>query len=107
MEVQRSDWPKSTTNAIINIADEDELLVDKPICLKKQGTTVLCDDLLKPGTHAGAISHMPPEMLTLKKPFYARAVDMWQCGLVMYELLTGRRAFDLTGHTPGDVIQAI
>ena len=107
VELQQAEQPNSPNSRMFKENGKGVPLVTESICQRKQCGARLCDDLLKPGTHAGAISHMPPEMLTLKTPFSAMAVDMWQCGLVMYQLLTSRRAFDLAGHTPGDVIQAI
>ncbi|KAH0574318.1 Kinase [Spironucleus salmonicida] len=49
--------------------------------------------MLKAGTIAGTLSHMPPEMLLFCEDFDAKCVDMWQCGLILYELLTGKPLF--------------
>ena len=75
------------------------------ILLDNDGNVRLCDfgnslafvspeeDLVKTGTIAGTLSHMPPEMLQFEQDFSATKADMWCCGLVLYELLTGKSAF--------------
>ncbi|TNJ27469.1 Kinase [Giardia muris] len=53
----------------------------------------LCDDRVKAGVLAGTLTRMPPEMLTREEDFSATKVDIWCCGLLLYELLMGKPAF--------------
>jgi serine/threonine protein kinase len=36
---------------------------------------------------------MAPEMLEFDRDFLARPCDVWAAGLILYELLTGKQAF--------------
>jgi len=53
------------------------------------------NDYVQAGTLAGTLSHMPPEMFDPERPFSATKVDVWYCGLILYELLMARPAFSI------------
>lgn len=77
------------------------------ILIDNNGDIRLCDfgnaltwsglpkDLVKAGTVAGTLSHMPPEMLRMEEDYSAEKCDMWESGLVLYELLTGKPLFEV------------
>ena len=77
------------------------------VLLDNDGNIRICDfgnalsfkgmenDLVKAGTVAGHLSHMPPEMVSFQEDFSAVKADMWCCGLALYELLTGKSAFSI------------
>ena len=67
------------------------------------GLTTMADPLTHAGTIVGTINYMSPEQLEAK-PVDSRS-DIFAFGLVLYELLTGRRAFD--GANTSSVIAAI
>ncbi|CAL6004563.1 Kinase [Hexamita inflata] len=70
------------------------------------GFQKLDDDLVKSGTVAGTVSHMAPEMLGFEEDYHAKKADMWCCGLVLYELLTGQQAFQVSKNDK-NVVQKI
>lgn len=53
-------------------------------------------DTVRRGMVAGTLTNMPPEMLLLQSNYSARKVDVWCCGLILYELLTAKPAFSVT-----------
>lgn len=60
-------------------------------------------DLTSTGVNIGTLSYMSPEQLR-GKPVDVRA-DVWALGLVLYECLTGKKAFP--GKSMGDIIQSM
>ena len=65
--------------------------------------TTIAGPVTQAGTIVGTINYMSPEQLEAK-PVDARS-DIFAFGLVLYELITGRRAFD--GTSTSSVIAAI
>lgn len=58
-------------------------------------------DTVRRGMVAGTLAHMPPEMLLLQSDYSARKVDIWCCGLILYELLTAKPAFTVAKSMDG------
>lgn len=52
-------------------------------------------DTVRRGMVAGTLANMPPEMLLLQSSYSATKVDIWCCGLILYELLTAKPAFNV------------
>ncbi len=59
--------------------------------------------LTRTGTAMGTLAYMPPEQV-LGKPVDQRA-DLWALGVVLWEMLTGRRGF--AGDNEGAVVHAV
>lgn len=53
---------------------------------------------MRAGTIAGTLANMPPEMLESSEDFSAEAVDIYCLGLILYELLTKKKAFHCHGN---------
>ncbi|KAI3961611.1 hypothetical protein MKW92_032805 [Papaver armeniacum] len=64
---------------------------------------------IKPGEKlnefSGTLPYMAPEMLDRNHRSYDQAVDLWSAGVVLFELLTGTRAFD--GETKSHIVNKI
>jgi serine/threonine-protein kinase len=72
------------------------------VMMSRTGTVKLTDfgisrtevsDLTAPGTLIGTPTYMSPEQFDTRAPLDARS-DLYQCGVVLYELLTGRKPFE-------------
>ncbi|EFO63374.1 Kinase [Giardia lamblia P15] len=59
-------------------------------------------DTVRRGMVAGTLAHMPPEMLLLQSDYSATKVDIWCCGLILYELLTAKPAFNVVKPMDGN-----
>lgn len=59
-------------------------------------------DTVRRGMIAGTLAHMPPEMLLLQSNYSATKVDIWCCGLILYELLTAKPAFNVAKYSDGN-----
>jgi len=75
----------------------------KPSADVAPGMTTIAGPMTQAGTIVGTVNYMSPEQVE-GKPVDARS-DIFAFGLVLYELLTGRRAFD--GASTSSVIAAI
>jgi Tol biopolymer transport system component len=75
----------------------------KPPADAAAGMTTIAGPVTHAGTIVGTINYMSPEQLEAK-PVDARS-DIFAFGLVLYELITGRRAFE--GTSTSSVIAAI
>jgi len=61
------------------------------------------DKLTKTGTTLGTVGYMAPEQILGKR--VGRQADLFSVGVILYEMLTGRRPFD--GHNDAAVLRAI
>ncbi|XXX72032.1 cytochrome c peroxidase [Sorangium sp. So ce134] len=61
--------------------------------------------LTNPGAIAGSIPYMAPEQALSLKWADARA-DIWALGVILYELITGRRPFEV-GRTPESLLMSL
>lgn len=94
------------SNILVSRAGEVKLLdfgIAKLLAEGEQGSGT------GPYTRAGTLP-MTPEYATpehVKGESVTAASDIYQLGLLLYELLTGRRAHALTGRTPGEIERVI
>lgn len=62
---------------------------------------------MRAGTIAGTLAHMAPEMVESVEDFSAEAVDIYSLGLILYELLTKKKAFVLRDNGNEELMNAI
>jgi serine/threonine protein kinase len=56
-------------------------------------------------TFAGTLIYMPPEMLQQKG--YDYSVDVWSCGIVLLEMISGTGDFVFTGFNEKEILEDI
>src|SRR5262249_7810863 len=94
---------KITPEGIVKVLDFGlaKAITGEPVELSDAATVTM--GKTRAGTILGTVAYMSPEQARGKE--VNRQTDIWAFGCVVYELLTGRRAF--SGSTTSDTIVAI